>query len=198
MDFCGETSIFIYNGLISLIRGCLILVTNQYFTCEVGDINDPLRYSNNTIRNYSAAFEEFINFHHTFDIDKITEPKIVAFIRYLVTDCRVSTSNLNLAINAIKFYYEKVLQGQRKFYYVARPIKEKMLPLVLSVEEIKAMFKVVTNTKHKLILMLLYASGLSMSEVTDLKISDIDTDQCKSGWCMAKGRKIVTHDYRRR
>lgn len=148
-----------------------------------------MRYSNNTIRNYTASFEEFINFHHTFDIDKITEPQIVAFIRYLVTDRRVSTSKQNLAINAIKFYYEKVLQGQQKFYYVARPREEKMLPLVLSEEEIRAMFTVIANTKHKLIPMLLYASVLRLSEVTDLKISDIDADRMQIRVVQGKGKK---------
>jgi hypothetical protein len=63
-----------------------------------------LRYSEGTIKAYKSLFEEFINHYPTQDIDKIDEPKIVAFCQYLVIDRKVSASYQNQAINAIKFY----------------------------------------------------------------------------------------------
>ena len=68
-----------------------------------------------------SAFEEFINYHYRLDIDSIKEPQILAFLRFLITERKVSTSYQNVSINAIKFYYERVLRGQRKFYFVDRP-----------------------------------------------------------------------------
>jgi len=65
-------------------------------------------------------FEEFINYHFRMDTDKITEPQIIEFLRYLVTERKVSATYQNQAINAIKFIYEKVLKGQRKFYFIDR------------------------------------------------------------------------------
>ena len=83
-----------------------------------------IRYSDKTIKVYKALFEEFINYYHKFEINKIDETQIISFLRYLVMDRKVSTSYQNQAINAIKFYYEKVLGGQRKFYFIDRPKKE--------------------------------------------------------------------------
>ncbi len=74
-----------------------------------------LRYSQHTIRNDVSSFTEFINYYNTLDIERITEPQIVAFLRFLVTERRVSLSQQNLSINAIKFYYERVLGGTAKY-----------------------------------------------------------------------------------
>ncbi|MFH1515342.1 MAG: phage integrase N-terminal SAM-like domain-containing protein [bacterium] len=113
-----------------------------------------LRYSPRTLKIYTSLFEEFINYHYSLEINNITEPQIIQFIRFLVTDRKVSTSYQNQAINAIKFYYERVLGGQRKFYFIDRPIKEKTLPTVLNEEETVALFRAVDNIKHKCMLML--------------------------------------------
>ena len=148
-----------------------------------------LVYSDNTRKNYISAFEEFINYFFRFEIDLITEPQILEFLRFLITERRVSVSYQNVAINAIKFYYEKVLKGQRKFYFVDRPKRDKTLPEVLNTEEISAMIKNQTNCKHKLIIMFGYSAGLRLSEIVKLKFSDIDRSRMKIFVAKAKGRK---------
>jgi site-specific recombinase XerD len=148
-----------------------------------------LRYSENTIKIYTELFEEFINYYFKDKIDDINEVQIVAFLRYLVFERKVSTSYQNQSINAIKFYYEKVKKGARKFYFIDRPKKEKTLPVVLSKEEIVQMFNTVTNIKHKCILLLAYSAGLRMSEVIKLKISDIDRERMQIRVEQAKGKK---------
>jgi len=60
----------------------------------------------------------------------------MAFCQYLVIDRTVSASHQNQAINAIKFYYEKVLGGKRKPCTLQRPAKERQLPDVLNSDEI--------------------------------------------------------------
>ena len=148
-----------------------------------------LRYSENTIKTYCSLFEELINHYPTEDIDLIDEAKIVAFCRYLVTDRKVSVSYQNQAINAIKFYYEKVLKQERKVYNLDRPMKEKRLPEILSQEEMMAIFEVTKNLKHRLMLMLIYASGLTRSELLNLRIGDVDLDRCIVLIRSGKGRK---------
>jgi len=88
-----------------------------------------LRYSEKTIKTYKGLFEEFINYYHTYDINKIEETQIISFVRFLVMERKVSTSYQNQAKNAVKFYYEKVLGGQRKFYFIDRPKKEKTMDI---------------------------------------------------------------------
>lgn len=148
-----------------------------------------LRYSESTIRQYTLCFEELINFYPTFDIDRIDEPRIVSFIRYLVTERKVSASYQNVMINAIKFYYERVLGGQRKIYRLERPIREKSLPVVLSEDEISLLFKQVMNLKHRAILMITYSAGLRVGEVTRLTVKDIDSKRMQVRVVQSKGKK---------
>jgi site-specific recombinase XerD len=148
-----------------------------------------LRYSDNTYRTYKNAFEEFINYYHQCEIESIDEQMIINYLRYLVIERKVSTSYQNQAINAIKYYFEKVKGGQRKFYFIDRPIKEKTLPNVLSSEEVAAMLKGIENVKHKAILMTTYSAGLRISEVINLKIKDIDSNRMQIRVEQAKGKK---------
>ena len=148
-----------------------------------------LRYSEHTIRSYTNLFEEFINYYHRFDIDRIDETMITAFLRYLVIERKVSISYQNQAINAIKFYYERVLGGQRKVYLVDRPRTETKLPVVLSQEEVCEILKATVNLKHKAILMTIYSAGLRISEAIQLKVSDIDSQRMQIRITQAKGKK---------
>lgn len=148
-----------------------------------------LRYSENTIRTYVNMFTEFINHYPFYRPDEITEPEIIAFLRFLVMERKVSTSYQNQSINAIKFYYERVLMGKRKYYFVERPKQEKTLPVVLSAQEVENMIRLTQNIKHKAIIMLIYSSGLRLSEVINLKLSDIERDRMQVRIEQAKGKK---------
>jgi len=148
-----------------------------------------LRYSVNTIKSYTGLFEEFINYYHKYDIKSIDEKMIIAFMQYLVIERKVSTSYQNQSINSIKFYYERVLGGQRKIYLVERPRKEKTLPEVLSEEEFVSVIQKIDNIKHKAIVLLIYSAGLRLSEVVNLRLKDIDSKRMKVFVQQAKGRK---------
>ncbi len=148
-----------------------------------------IRYSEKTIKTYKGLFEEFINFYYKFEINTISEQQIIAFVRYLVMERKVSTSYQNQAINAIKFYYEKVLGGQRKFYFIDRPKREHTLPTVLNEEEIKLLFNAVVNIKHKCMLMLAYSAGLRLGEIIRLRMSDIDRERMQIRVTQSKGKK---------
>ena len=163
----------------------------NYRTCpeEMSQKLIELRYSEHTQRTYLAAFEEFINYYHQYDISTIDDMKVVAFIRYLVTERKVSTAYQNQSINAIKFYYEKVLFSPRKVYYIDRPRIERTLPTVLSKDEVASLIKQVVNVKHKTILMLTYSSGLRISELLNLKLTDIDSQRKQIKIEQGKGKK---------
>lgn len=148
-----------------------------------------LRYSERTIKVYKAAFEEFINHYHKYDVKVISEPQIISFLRYLVMERKVSTSYQNQSINAIKFYYEKVLGSQRKFYFIDRPKKEQTLPTVLSEDEVVRLFRSVDNLKHKCILMLAYSAGLRLGEIVRLRMIDIDRERMQIRIEQSKGKK---------
>ena len=148
-----------------------------------------LRYSESTERIYKSALEDYLNYNHRIDIDLLNEGHIQSFLRHLVMERKVSISYQNQAINAIKFYYERVLGGQRRTYFIDRPKKEKVLPVVMSEKEIVQLFRVITNTKHKAILMTIYSAGLRISECINLKIKDIDSKRMQIRVEQSKGKK---------
>jgi site-specific recombinase XerD len=121
--------------------------------------------------------------------EEITEEEIISFLRYLVNERKISTSYQNQSINAIKFYYERVLGGTRKIYLIERPRKENYLPEVLSEEEITSILKAISNLKHKAIIMVIYSGGLRISELINLKVKDIDSDRMQIRISQAKGKK---------
>jgi integrase/recombinase XerD len=148
-----------------------------------------LRYSVNTEKVYKSTLEDYLNYHCLVDLDKLNEGHIQAFLRHLVMERNVSISYQNQAINAIKFYYERVLGGQRKTYFIDRPKKEITLPVVLSEEEVKRLLAAVSNVKHLAILMIIYSAGLRISECINLKIKDIDSNRMQIRVEQSKGKK---------
>jgi site-specific recombinase XerD len=147
------------------------------------------RYSYHTIKTYKNLFKEFINYYHTRPIDEITEKEILAYLRYLVAERAVSLSYQNQAINAIKFYYEQVLNGNRRFYYIERPEKEQTLPVVLSEKEVQSLIKVFANLKHKCIFLLLYSAGLRIGELLKMQVGAIDGERMQVHIKGGKGKK---------
>jgi integrase/recombinase XerD len=133
------------------------------------------RYSKATVLNYVIQFRNFI--HYAGSCENISEESIRRYLIHLIHDKKASRSTQNIAINSIKFYLEHVQKGERKVYYTERPRKEFKLPVVLSEEEVAALFMNVKNLKHKLILFLIYSAGLRLGELLLLKWTDIDASR---------------------
>jgi len=92
-------------------------------------------------------------------------------------------------INAIKFYYEMVMNMPNRFYNIERPIKEEKLPVVLSKKEVASLLSGIHNIQHRCMVSLLYAAGLRLSELLKLKITGIDSDRMLIRVKGAKGNK---------
>jgi site-specific recombinase XerD len=164
---------------------------DNYRSCPQNYVNKltELRYSQNTIDVYTDMFTEFINHYEDTALDDITEPMIMDFLLYLVNTRHVSTSYQNQSINAIKFYFERVMGGKRKIYMINRPREEQYLPEVLSTEEITRIINATDNLKHKVVLMTIYSSGLRIGEAINLKIKDIDSERMQIRVEQGKGKK---------
>lgn len=150
---------------------------------------DRMRYSKNTKKIYTHFFRGFINYFPETPIDGITDDQVNQYMKYLLATKKVASSTQNQAINAIKFYYEKVQMGERKVYALERPLKETKLPKVLSEDEVAAILKALDNLKHKTMIWLIYAAGLRRSELVGLKIKDIDSKRMVINIKGAKGKK---------
>jgi site-specific recombinase XerD len=148
-----------------------------------------LRYSPATVATYEAQMRIFLAHIHPATAEDIDEAQISRYMMYLVEEKKVSISTQNTAINAIKFYLEHVMGGERRVYYTERPRREWKLPVVLSEEEVRALFWATTNAKHRCAMFLLYSAGLRVSELLRLRWEDIDADRKLIHVRSAKGKK---------
>ncbi len=147
------------------------------------------RYSENTIKTYLLYFENFIDYFIGSDLNEISIERINNYILELIEQKNISHSQQNQRINAIKFYYEKVLGRETEYYNIERPRQDRKLPDVLSKEEVGKMLKTTKNLKHKTIIALIYSCGLRRNESINIKISDIDSKRMLIKIRGAKGKK---------
>lgn len=149
-----------------------------------------VRYSDHTVRVYTTYFRDFQEYFEGCDIDRITPEEINGYLVFLINEKGISTCQQNQRINAIKFYYEKVLGQPRRCYTVSRAKREKTLPDVLSKEEVRAILSaVVTNLRLWCMLSVLYSAGLRISELLALKPDDINVSRSLIRVRQGKGRK---------
>ena len=149
-----------------------------------------LRYSPHTIRAYTSYFGEFQRHFAGRDLRYIRPAEINAYIVHLIDTRDISSCQQNLRINAIKFYYEKVLGKARQCYEIKRAKREKTLPDVLSKAEIKAILAVTeTDIRMYFMFSLLYSAGLRISELLALKPDDINVSRMLIRVRQGKGSK---------
>lgn len=129
------------------------------------------RYSDNTIKTYLSAIEEFLN---TIGVAP-TRLNSQHFQEYLNSYKFTSTSQQNQVISALKFLYSKVLNKKYVKVDFQRPRKERPLPRVVDKEQMVTNLSKIYNLKHRTILTLTYGTGLRISELINLKIEDIDS-----------------------
>ena len=92
-----------------------------------------------------------------------------------------------LAAAALKFFYVQIMK--KPFAEVKMPKKDSRLPTVLTKEEVKTLIDSADTEKSRLIMSLLYSSGLRVSELVNLKVDDV-TLPTRSGWVRrGKGAK---------
>lgn len=132
-------------------------------------------YSANTIRTYCNEFAVFLKTLNDTPAVSLTTSRVKDYLEYCTTALRLSENTIHSRMNALKFYYEQVLRREKFFYEIPRPKKHIMVPQVLGKEEIVLILRAITNTKHKCMIMLAYGCGLRVSEVTNLKVTDIDS-----------------------
>lgn len=147
------------------------------------------RYSQSTIKTYTSYLKDFIEYFNGRELKEIAKDEINQYILVLIKKKNISPSQQNQRINAIKFYYEKILNFPKQYYNIERPRKEKVLPKVISEQEVLAILQALENLKHKTIIATIYSAGLRRSELIDLRIQDVDFDKKLLYIRGAKGKK---------
>lgn len=144
-------------------------------------------YSENTIKTYATEFAQWLYLIKNFDVNLTQPDQLRSYMLYCVNVLKLSENQIHSKLNALKFYYEQVLQKEYFFFEIPRPKKKLSLPKVLSQSEIKKIFDVTENLKHRVVLKIAY--GLRVSEIVELKVNDIDSKRMMFLIRAAKGKK---------
>ena len=145
-------------------------------------------YSSNTIKNYINHVSRFAKFYNKSP-EFLKEKEIREYLHYCITEKKLSEGTVNYINASLKFFYTKTLNRYWNMDKIPRIKEPRKLPTVLSPEEVKDIFDVTENLKHKAILMTVYSAGLRVSEVCNLKITDIDSKNMQILIREGKGKK---------
>lgn len=143
-------------------------------------------FSPRTRKTYLTYVLKVLRFAHK-NPKTITSKDVRNYLVHLANQ-KKSNSTINTAYSALLFYFEKIMH-RRFFVNIPRTKHTSKLPVVLSRKEIKLLIDSIHNQKHKILISLSYGAGLRVSEVVNLKISDVDTDELTIHIKQTKGAK---------
>ena len=132
------------------------------------------RYSKNTVETYISLLELFFKYFSDKTPGDINGEDISDFFHDFVVYHKYSASYHNQLISAIKMYYRLNGPSDIDMSSLGRPRRGRALPKVFSKEEVKLILNASRNLKHRLILWIIYSCGLRRSEVTNIRLADID------------------------
>lgn len=163
-------------------------------------------FSNQTIKSYIYHNQKFLDFANSSKTktefqqslgstgskrvpENITSKDLKAYLAYLLSDKGLSPASANLSLSAIRFFYREVLEKNIFEGIKKRPKLEKKLPVVLTKDEIRCMLEVTKKKKHKLIIELLYSTGMRVSEAVNIRKKDINLNEKLIFVKYGKGKK---------
>ena len=147
------------------------------------------RFSKSTIACYSNFILEFLRFTEDKPTDTLNETDVRNYIEWAVGSLNYSVSTHRQMVSGFKHFAHFYPACALNTEGIYMPKKDKKLPVVLSIEEILSILQVTKNLKHRVIIALLYSSGLRISEIVNLKLSDFDFHRKQLHIKNAKGRK---------
>ena len=131
-------------------------------------------YSPRTIKIYLLYARQFVK-HFRRSPAEMGEEEIRAFLLYLIEDRDISQETFRQVRAALTFLYTVTLRRPVEVAYLPARRRSRPLPMVLSGTEVSALFKAVKSEPYRLILMVMYAGGMRISEACRLRPEDIDT-----------------------
>ncbi len=147
------------------------------------------RYGNRTIDVYMNMAQLFLGYFKKSDLVMLTNDDIERFNFEVIISRKYSSSYQRQMHTVIKLLLARVNNLHINWDLVTRARTSRSLPEVLSLQEVLMIISAIENIKHRTIISLIYAAGLRISEVLELRIGDIDSMRMQIRIRQAKGRK---------
>ena len=146
-------------------------------------------YSPRTIKTYGSCVRTFAEYFATKRLRDLSNEEIRGYILHQIEVKKLSAGSISQILSALRFVYEEVYKSPIVLGDIERPRKARQLPVVLSLEEVKALLESSGNLKHRVLLMIAYSAGLRVSEIVHLKLEDIDSQRKLIHVHSGKGQK---------
>jgi site-specific recombinase XerD len=146
-------------------------------------------YSPSTIRNYLSELRFIFVYYPQLNPLQLTEEMIMGYLLYLVKTLGCGRVKCRMAAQSISFFMRHVAKRPYVIPTVIYPRPSSKLPPVMSTVEIMKLIDGVQNVKHRCILMLLYSTGMRVSEIASCRIVDIDSANMRIKVVQGKGAK---------
>ena len=140
-------------------------------------IKSNKRYSNYTVSNYYKDINDFIKYLSNKDYLKINDDDVVYYLEYLYK-LEYNKNTISRKLSSLRSFYNYLVNNDvisyNYFNNHKNPKKDKLLPKYLRDEDVKIMYDKCKNVRDKLILELLFVTGIRVSELVNIKINDIN------------------------
>ncbi len=152
------------------------------------DLEENLKlknYSNQTIKSYLIHVKKYLEFLEKINSNQ--EPSSENVKKYILKKLKENEpSSVGHCVFALKYFFKEILNQELD---IPNPKRNKKIPDILSIDEIKRMIDSTNNIKHRLIIKLLYGCGLRVSEIINLKKRDLNFEENLIKINLAKGKK---------
>jgi integrase/recombinase XerD len=143
-------------------------------------------FSERTVKTYLYVNQKFLDFHQK-EVKLIEENDVRKYLAYLISDKKLTNSSIALVKAALKYYLDEILK--KNIVNFKTPKIARKLPQILTKQEVFKLIKSINHQKSKLIVKLLYSSGIRVSECLNLRVDDLEIGN-KIGWVRGgKGAK---------
>lgn len=142
----------------------------------------------NTQKSYLQSVTGLACYYHRSP-DQLSVQEVQDYLLYLSQERHLAWKSCNTIRHGLRFFYQVTLNRPTTGFYLPCAKEPSRLPEILSHAELVHLFTVTTNRKHRALLMTTYAAGLRASEVTRLRVTDIDSARMCIRVEQGKGRK---------
>jgi site-specific recombinase XerD len=137
---------------------------------------------------YIGAVARLALFYHRSP-DRITDAEVQTYLLHLIQERKLSWSTCNIATHGIRFFYHTTLGHDRVDFCIPTARQPSRLPEILSRDEVHRLINSTVTLKQRAVLATTYAAGLRVSEVVNLKVSDVDSSRMTLRIQQGKGAK---------
>ena len=115
--------------------------------------------------------------HYGKSPEVISEEELRQYLLYLKNEKHAARNTCTLALCSLKLFYQQTLKREWPTLDFVRPAREKKLPVVLSVAEVRRLLSCVHQPRYRMCLSAIYACGLRLQEGVHLQVGDIDGER---------------------